>query len=234
MSYGCFEVELYPRGRVLKKLEEIGYSRETIDSSKIIYYTNKVYDESEREEIISHYQTKEYSVVKNLLKISPYTAHFKKLKYVSSKSLIGDSKTEAFLKRERALNSRRKNTIVIKSLEKKIYRVYAIELSKEVLQKKKFIENNPNYKPNMMCLYIGQTSKSFAERFFDHINNYRLGSKWVREFSVSKVHNDSDQSGLVRNTMKTTLTNLTYAESLNLEQNASQILRNLGYGVWYG
>lgn len=233
MNYGSFEVELHPKGKVLKKLDEMGYSREIINSSKIIYLTNKVYNSNEREEIITHYRSNDYSVVKTLLKISPYSAHFKKLKYLSSENLIGDSKAEAYEKREHLLNIGRKNTIFIKSLVRKEYRVYAIELDKEVLKKKKFIDNNPKYKPNMKCLYIGQTSKSAEERFFDHINNPRLGSYWVRKFSISRVHNDSDQSKLLRNILNTPISNLTYAESLILEQEASIKLREIGYGVWF-
>ena len=234
MSYSCFEVELHPRGRVLKKLEKMGYNYNDLKNNKIIYYTNKVFNDEEREQIISLYKSRKYSLLEKNLKIAPYSTQFKKLKYVSSERLIGKTKAEAYLKRELALNKERKNTIFIKSLIKKIYTVYAIELNKGILESKKFLENNPNYKPNMMCLYIGQTSKSAKERFFVHMNNHRLGSKWVREYSISNVHDDADQSIFIYNLLKIKITNLTYSQSLQTEQLVAQNLRNKGYGVWFG
>ena len=61
------------------------------------------------------------------------------------------------------------------------YSVYVIELRREVLEKKKFAEANPDCHGDKPCVYVGQTALSPEERFAQH----RAGKKcnpYARDF----------------------------------------------------
>ena len=54
------------------------------------------------------------------------------------------------------------------------HNIYVIELDKEVLEKKKFRDANPDYKEGKPCVYVGMTSKTPEERFQLHKEGYRF------------------------------------------------------------
>ena len=51
---------------------------------------------------------------------------------------------------------------------KSVYSLYVIDLDKDVLSVKKFIEMNPDYIDDYPCVYVGQTAKSPDDRFDQH------------------------------------------------------------------
>jgi|TARA_B100000315_G_C14559401_1_gene579769 predicted GIY-YIG superfamily endonuclease len=63
------------------------------------------------------------------------------------------------------------------------HNIYVIELDKEVLEKKRFKEANPDYIEGNPCVYVGMTSKSPEERFKQHKEGYRA-SRIVKKFGV--------------------------------------------------
>lgn len=48
------------------------------------------------------------------------------------------------------------------------YRVYVIELSKDVLQKNRFMKANPDYVPGKLYVYVGMTGLYPTVRFDKH------------------------------------------------------------------
>ena len=48
------------------------------------------------------------------------------------------------------------------------YRVYVIDLRKDVLKEAKFRKRNPHYIPGKPCVYVGSTGKTVEERFKEH------------------------------------------------------------------
>lgn len=48
------------------------------------------------------------------------------------------------------------------------YRVYVIELSKDVLQKNRFMKANPDYVPGQLYVYVGMTGLYPTVRFDKH------------------------------------------------------------------
>ena len=69
------------------------------------------------------------------------------------------------------------------------YSIYVIELDKNILELKKFREENPNYIDGKPCVYVGYTSKSPEERFEQHITcaknkkGHPIYSKKVKKYA---------------------------------------------------
>ena len=63
------------------------------------------------------------------------------------------------------------------------HNIYVIELDKQVLEKKKFREANPDYVDGSPCVYVGMTSKTPEQRFEQHKSGYR-SSRIVKQFGI--------------------------------------------------
>ena len=95
-----------------------------------------------------------------------------------------------------------------------------IELDKQVLEKKKFREANPDYVENSPCVYVGMTSKTPEERFEQHKSGYR-SSRIVKQFGI-RLKPRQYQS----------LNPMSRDEAAEMEFEKARRLRKKGWGVW--
>jgi predicted GIY-YIG superfamily endonuclease len=101
------------------------------------------------------------------------------------------------------------------------YRVYVIELSPEVMGKKRVADENAGRREDKPCVYVGQTARTPEERFAQHKNGKR-SSRFVREFGVQL------KPRLYRNWGPYA----TRAEAEAAETRLAEKLRRRGYAVW--
>ncbi len=109
------------------------------------------------------------------------------------------------------------------------YRIYVVELSKKVFNEhRRFREANPQFNGVLECLYVGMTSKTPKERFFQHKNGvlskegHNLSSSIVRKYG-------SYLRPSLYNHIKP-LANR--SEALKIEQQLTLELRRKRYAVW--
>ena len=67
--------------------------------------------------------------------------------------------------------------------KRKHYHVYVIELSKDVLQKVRFMRSNPNYLPSKPCVYVGMTGLDPDVRFDKHKAGIQA-NRYVQDFGL--------------------------------------------------
>lgn len=111
--------------------------------------------------------------------------------------------------------------------KKKIYSVYVIKLSNDIAKTKKFLIENPNYDSSKPCVYVGRTSKTPEKRCEEHLTGARnkrgpLYSRKVKRYGIKLMPKLYEH-----------LNPLTEDESIKLEKELSEQLREKGYGVWY-
>ena len=100
------------------------------------------------------------------------------------------------------------------------HNIYVIELDKQVLEKKKFREANPDYVDDSPCVYVGMTSKTPEERFEQHKSGYR-SSRIVKQFGI-RLKPRQYQS----------LNSMSRDEAAEMEFEKARRLRKKGWGVW--
>ena len=100
------------------------------------------------------------------------------------------------------------------------HNIYVIELDKQVLEKKKFRESNPDYVDGSPCVYVGMTSKTPEQRFEQHKTGYR-SSRIVRQFGI-RLKPRQYQS----------LNPMSRDEAAEMEFEKARRLRKKGWGVW--
>ena len=100
------------------------------------------------------------------------------------------------------------------------YNIYVIELDKQVLEKKKFREANPDYVAGSPCVYVGMTSKTPEERFEQHKSGYK-SSRIVKQFGI-RLKPRQYQS----------LNPMSHDEAAEMEFEKARRLRKKGWGVW--
>lgn len=108
----------------------------------------------------------------------------------------------------------------LESISVKRHNVYVVELTKDVLHIKKFMDRNPNYKHGSSCYYVGMTGLDPVERFKKH----KLGIKsnvYVQRYGVRLV------PGLYEK-----YNPMTFDESCDMEITLTAELRNRGCAVW--
>ena len=98
--------------------------------------------------------------------------------------------------------------------------IYVIELDKQVLEKKKFREANPDYVAGSLCVYVGMTSKTPEERFEQHKSGYK-SSRIVKQFGI-RLKPRQYQS----------LNPMSRDEAAEMEFEKARRLRKKGWGVW--
>ncbi len=102
------------------------------------------------------------------------------------------------------------------------YCVYVVELLPEVRYNRRFRKRNSNMKPDLPCVYVGQTSQTAEERFKKHKSGHK--SSWfVREFGVHLLPQ------LCREYQNLS----TREQAEQAEMLLGEMLRVKGYGVWY-
>ena len=100
------------------------------------------------------------------------------------------------------------------------HNIYVIELDKQVLEKKKFREANPDYVKGSPCVYVGMTSKTPEERFEQHKSGYK-SSRIVKQFGI-RLKPRQYQS----------LNPMSRDEAAEMEFEKARRLRKKGWGVW--
>lgn len=100
------------------------------------------------------------------------------------------------------------------------HNIYVIELDKQVLEKKKFREANPDYVAGSPCVYVGMTSKTPEERFEQHKSGYK-SSRIVKQFGI-RLKPRQYQS----------LNPMSRDEAVEMEFEKARRLRKKGWGVW--
>ena len=100
------------------------------------------------------------------------------------------------------------------------HNIYVIELDKQVLEKKKFREANPDYVVGSPCVYVGMTSKTPEERFEQHKSGYK-SSRIVKQFGI-RLKPRQYQS----------LNPMSHDEAAEMEFEKARRLRKKGWGVW--
>ena len=100
------------------------------------------------------------------------------------------------------------------------HHVYVVELDPAVLKDKKFVAANPNYHPDLACLYVGMTGLTPELRFQNHKAG-RKANKYVQKHglhllpSIYEVYNP-----------------MTYENAQSKEAQLAQALRKEGHAVW--
>ena len=100
------------------------------------------------------------------------------------------------------------------------HNIYVIELDKQVLEKRKFREANPDYVDDSPCVYVGMTSKTPEERFEQHKSGYR-SSRIVKQFGI-RLKPRQYQS----------LNPMSRDEAAEMEFEKARRLRKKGWVVW--
>ena len=99
--------------------------------------------------------------------------------------------------------------------------LYVILLRDEVwLHRRKFRERNPDYRPNMPCVYVGQTSLDPEERFEQHKEG-KKASRIARKYGVRLVPRLYEH-----------LNPVPASEREEREKRLAHDLQLRGYGVW--
>ena len=100
------------------------------------------------------------------------------------------------------------------------HNVYVVELSKEVLDVKKFVNSNPAYVTGMPCVYVGMTGLDPDVRFDNHKAGIR-SNKYVTRFGIRLM---TELFGH--------LNPMPYGDAQYMEVDLAIRLREQGFGVW--
>ena len=96
-----------------------------------------------------------------------------------------------------------------------------IELDKEVIKSKKFRNQNPNFNPNKVCYYVGQTAHCPDVRFKQHKLGYKSNS-YVRKYGLSLCKRKYKKFNPIK----------TREKAEKIERELTEKLRRKGHGVW--
>ena len=116
---------------------------------------------------------------------------------------------------------------------KTTYCVYVIELNKKVLDKKKFLKENPNYIEGKPCVYVGYSSRTPEIRLNQHLNGqrnkkgYRLFNRYAYNYGETLRPDDYKY---LNEFMKKEFVSKEVAMSLEVKK--AESLRRKGYAVW--
>ena len=100
------------------------------------------------------------------------------------------------------------------------HNVYVVELSKEVLGVKKFVNSNPAYVTGMPCVYVGMTGLDPDVRFDNHKAGIR-SNKYVTRFGIRLMTELFEH-----------LNPMPYGDAQYMEVDLAIRLREQGFGVW--
>jgi hypothetical protein len=100
------------------------------------------------------------------------------------------------------------------------HNVYVVELSKAVLDEKKFLKSNPGYVRGMPCVYVGMTGLDPDVRFDNHKAGIHA-NKYVTRFGLRLMTELFEH-----------LNPMPYGDAQYMEVDLGICLREQGYGVW--
>ena len=103
-----------------------------------------------------------------------------------------------------------------------VYTVYVIELSADILKRRRFREANPGYTydPTHPPLYVGHSVRSPEERFEQHRSGFKA-SRYTRGNAIC-----------LRRDLAGSLIFPTRRDAELMEERHAMILRERGYAVW--
>jgi len=114
-----------------------------------------------------------------------------------------------------------------------IYRVYAIRLQSQIIEKeKKFHKKNGSKKSYKGYFYVGQTSSTLRRRFEQHTCKNSEGEP--HKFHNAYVHNYCDGAYPDAFATEYCFEGMTHLESLEREQQLGEVLQQQGFAVWWG
>lgn len=102
------------------------------------------------------------------------------------------------------------------------YHVYVVELSRAVLDERRFRKANPRYVEGKPCVYVGMTGLDPDVRFDKHKAGIQ-SNRFVREFGLRLLPE-----------LYEPYNPLTYDAARDMEVEVAIDLREGGYGVWQG
>ena len=240
-KYGCAVVKMHKTKSIKKALKERGLSDAQIMKAKVIRFSNRLYTAEELEVFKNQKdlpnEDKSYDELFEEKGISKY--NMKSFAYLYTESLICDNKIDAMLSREaeiHRLQGKQNGLVTLQSLER-VHCVYAFKLSPEVLEEKKFLDDNPGLDTPEHLVYIGMTSKNREERFEQHINaplddSRDLGAKFMRKYGIKNVK-EADLTTTLLNHKNFPNEHLTKGEALNTERYYGQMLKSEKVGTWW-
>lgn len=107
--------------------------------------------------------------------------------------------------------------------QKRAYNVYVIELSRDVLQRNRFVDANPYMRADKPCVYVGSTCLTPDERYQQHLDGYK-SNRYASEYAIQLMPRlYKDLQGFKTRKL---------AEAAEVRR--AEGLRKRGYAVWYG
>ncbi len=100
------------------------------------------------------------------------------------------------------------------------YHVYVIELSKDVLDERRFRRSNPDYKEGKPCVYVGMTGLDPDVRFDKHKAGLQA-NRYVTKYGLRLLPDLYEGFNPMR-----------YEEAQAREVEIGIDLRSAGFGVW--
>ena len=100
------------------------------------------------------------------------------------------------------------------------HNVYVVELSKEVLDEKKFLKSNPGYVRGMPCVYVGMTGHDPDHRFDQHKAGIK-SNKYAMKYGIRLMPE-----------IYANLNPMPYGDAQYMEVDLAIRLQQLRYGVW--
>ena len=102
----------------------------------------------------------------------------------------------------------------------KRFHVYVIRLDPIVLESRKFLDANPDYKVGQDCYYVGMTSCEPQVRYAQHVSGYKA-CRFAENFGVELMPKRFSHCNPK-----------TYEEAALFEPKLAKRLRKKGYAVW--
>jgi hypothetical protein len=226
-------IELSKTSKVKRRFSGLGLSPEGWASTKVLWFSSKLYSIDEINEI---HQSKDWNRVSQKESRQP----FNKVRPAHSELIAREDPIEAHLAREAEIVriSANKSGIIVFNTVRREHKVYALKLKPEVLQSKKFLERNPLLaKRPTTLVYIGQTSKTREERHDQHCfapdkGSRDLGSSLVRRFG-ERDFAKANLTDMLLSVPEVPVDNLTKGEALWAEQYYGEHLKSRSVGTWY-
>jgi hypothetical protein len=103
---------------------------------------------------------------------------------------------------------------------KSSHHVYVVELDLRVLEERKFLKSNPDYKTGMPCVYVGMTGLDPDVRFDNHKAGIK-GNKYVQKYGLRLMTEIFEK-----------LNPMPYGDAQYMEVDLAIRMREAGYGVW--
>ena len=100
----------------------------------------------------------------------------------------GLTKEEAYRKLTEFNHSLREQGYgLLNSKPRRTHRVYVIDLDPAVRERREVRKCNPNYNPDMPCVYVGQTGLSLKKRRAQHRNGVNAGRGYVTKYGFGRL-----------------------------------------------